>query len=123
MKRVGCKICRAVSDMPDKAVSDLFEGLEKLIIERSSDVGRMRNLLSTIREQVEAHSEREKSVGVTLMNGKSVYYLGSNAYKLLPNDSAPVTIEIRKRDKAKGTYTVVAHAKWTDVSEIHEASS
>ena len=63
--------------------------------------------------------EAKHKVGVTLNNGVTRIY-DANTYALLPNKNAPQTIEFRMLDKVKHTYREVAHAKWSEVAEVHE---
>lgn len=73
-------------------------------------------------QELDSQHRNSHKVGVTLKNGKTVFY-PANTYALLPNKNAPVTIEFRMLDKTKHTYRAVAHAKWADVSEVHEPTS
>lgn len=73
-------------------------------------------------QELESQHRNRHNVGVTLKNGKTVFY-PANTYALLPNKNAPVTIEFRMADKAKHTYHEVGHAKWSEVSEVHEPSA
>ena len=61
--------------------------------------------------------ERHK-VGVTLNSGQKVMY-DADVYVILPNSRHPQMVEFRKVDIAKNTYRRVAHAKWSDISELH----
>ena len=129
-----------------------LQNLDELIVQHTSPpiTTMLRNKLHPLREQMEAYiasksaseernaqlteqnqelaAKYKKSdvdrhkVGVTLKNGKTVYY-DANRYKLLPNESSPVTIEFRMHDKAKNCYRAVGHANWADVSEVHEPAA
>jgi hypothetical protein len=66
--------------------------------------------------------ENRHKVGVTLTNGVTKYY-DADTYKILPNEREPRMVEFRKTDKAAHTYQEVAHAKWSDVSEVHKPSA
>jgi hypothetical protein len=70
----------------------------------------------------EAAEKNRHKVGVTLKNGKSVYY-DADAYALLPNSASPKTIEFRKNSKTQHTYEEVAHVNWADVSELHKPTA
>ena len=63
------------------------------------------------------HAEKHK-IGVTLKNGQKAMY-DADAYAILPNSRAPQMVEFRRTDKAKQTYRRVAHAKWSEIAELH----
>jgi hypothetical protein len=115
------------------------------MVEQGTSVAQLRNQIAFIAHEVaafeaeytravqantklqEAQSARDQQVAtenrhkvrVTLKNGKTVY-CSANTHALLPNTAAPVTIEFRMLDKAKGTYRAVGHAMCADVSEVHD---
>ena len=109
----------------------------------------LRNQLALMREQVEAyHASSEKQdetlakqiqntealaseykafkskhlenhkVGVTLKNGEVKLYPG-NTYAILPNKTAPVMVEFRKKSEDGSTFVEVGHVNWTDVATLH----
>lgn len=95
---------QATSDKQDKTLAKQAETIAEL---------QSRN------QEFERKHQDRHNVGVTLKNGRTVFY-PANTYALLPNINAPTTIEFRMLDKIKHTYRAVGHAQWSDVSEVHE---
>ena len=75
----------------------------------------------------QAQSERDREVaienrhkvGVTLTTGVAKYY-DADTYEILPNESDPKMVEIRKTDTQNHTYRTVATARWSEIVEVHE---
>jgi len=98
---------QAASDKQDQTLAAQVEAMATLQSEKQALI---------------AKYEQPDKVGVTLKNGQTIFY-SANSYVLLPNKISAAIIEFRMVDKARGTYREVAHAKWSDVSEVHNPTT
>jgi len=106
------------AEAEDQRTTATIKQNEELVAQNQNVIAQ-KNAIET--KQAELDANRHK-VGVTLKNGKTVYY-DANYYTLLPNKNAPVTIEFQMMNKERHTYRPVGHAQWSDVSEVHEPSA
>ena len=57
---------------------------------------------------------------VTLNSGKTVEY-NCDTYVILPNSRDPQMVEFRVVNRPENSYRAIAHAKWSEIAELHAA--